>query len=134
MAPSLIAGGDAFVAGVQLVIEAALQSPNFLYRTELSSEVGSGGYIDLNDHEIAARLSYALWNSMPDDTLDGLADAGELHTPEQVAAQAQRMLEDERAEATVADFHGSGSTSRVTKTCCATRTSSRSSSPSSPTR
>lgn len=105
MAPSLSAGGDAFVAGVQLVIEAALQSPNFLYRGELSNEVGSEGFIDLNDHEIAARLSYALWNTMPDDTLAGLADAGQLHTPEQVAAQAQRMLDDARAEATVADFH-----------------------------
>jgi Protein of unknown function (DUF1592)/Protein of unknown function (DUF1588)/Protein of unknown function (DUF1587)/Protein of unknown function (DUF1595)/Protein of unknown function (DUF1585) len=101
----LLASGDAFKDGVQLVLEAALQSPNFLYRTELSRDVGDDGYVSLTDHEVASRLSYALWNTMPDTTLADAADAGELRSPAQVATQARRMLGDPKAKATVADFH-----------------------------
>ncbi len=101
---TLYEGVPALQAGVRLVIEAALQSPYFLYRVESSTEESSG-VIPLSDYEIADRLSYALWNTMPDDELFAAAAAGELHTADQVADQAGRMLADPRAEDVVAHFH-----------------------------
>jgi hypothetical protein len=87
--PTLIPGVDPFAAGVQLVVEAMLQSPHFLYRTELGTGTGRQR---LGDHEIAAKLSYALAGTMPDDDLFTAAGAGALKTDEQVAAQAERLL------------------------------------------
>lgn len=95
---------DPFAAGVRVVLEAMLQSPHFLYRLELSSE-RAGDVIQLTDHELAARLSYALWDTMPDDELFRAAQAGELRTPEGIRAQAERMLRDRKAEDMVASFH-----------------------------
>lgn len=103
-APAWITG-DAFHAGVQVVLEAVLQSPDFLYRVELSQMEGLPGLIRLGSHEVAARLSLLLWNNLPDATLNAAADNNELQTEDQVAAQVQRMLEDSRARAVVADFH-----------------------------
>ncbi|WP_437900119.1 DUF1592 domain-containing protein [Sorangium sp. So ce124] len=95
-----------FSTGVELVIQAMLQSPHFLYRVEHGMPDPAGeGVVALSDHEIASRLSYLLWSSMPDDALFAAADAGELSTAEQIAAQARRMLEDPRARAAVANFH-----------------------------
>ncbi|WP_437593196.1 DUF1592 domain-containing protein [Sorangium sp. So ce1000] len=95
-----------FSTGVELVIQAMLQSPHFLYRVEHGMPDPAGdGVVPLSDHEIASRLSYLLWSSMPDDALFAAADAGELRTAEQIAAQARRMLEDPRARAAVANFH-----------------------------
>ncbi|WP_437681276.1 DUF1592 domain-containing protein [Sorangium sp. So ce131] len=92
--------------GVSVVIQAMLQSPHFLYRVEHGMpDPDARGVAPLSDHEIASRLSYLLWSSMPDDALFAAADSGELHTPEQIAAQARRLLEDPRARAAVADFH-----------------------------
>jgi len=98
-------GTDPFNEGVQVVIDAALQSASFLYRVELSTTAGLPGFIRLGSHEVAARLALMLWNGLPDTLLDQAADANELQTPEQVAAQAQRMLEDPRARSVVEDFH-----------------------------
>lgn len=95
---------DAHTAGIRLVLEAMLQSPFFLYRVELSDE-RKDGVIPLSDYEIAARLSYALWGSMPDEELFAAAAAGMLKEPEGLEMQARRMLEDRRAEARVVDFH-----------------------------
>jgi hypothetical protein len=95
---------DDFTAGVRLVVETILQSPSFLYRIELSAEV-DGGVIPLNDWEIASRLSYFLWNTMPDDELLDLAAVGELTDPGTVETQARRMLEDPRAAGVVKSFH-----------------------------
>src|SRR5262245_26242370 len=83
---TLVASGDAFRDGVRLVVEAMLQSPQFLYRAELSSTTGSGGLIALDDWEIASRLSFLAWDSMPDAELFTQARSGMLGTPEQVAA------------------------------------------------
>ncbi|AUX41942.1 hypothetical protein SOCE26_033670 [Sorangium cellulosum] len=92
--------------GVSVVIQAMLQSPHFLYRVEHGMpDPDARGVAPLSDHEIASRLSYLLWSSMPDDALFAAADAGELHTAEQIAAQARRLLEDPRARAAVANFH-----------------------------
>ncbi len=96
---------DAFTAGVHLSIQVFLQSPHFLYRVESSSEVGEDGRIHLNAWELATKLSYMLWNSMPDDELLAAAEAGELDDTAGVVVQAARMLDDPKAHATIADFH-----------------------------
>jgi hypothetical protein len=92
--------------GVQVVIQAFLQSPHFLYRVEFGAPANAGdAVIPLGDHEMASRLSYFLWGTMPDDALFAAAAAGQLRTAEQIAAQAQRMLADPRARAAVRNFH-----------------------------
>ena len=84
--------------GAPMVVEGMLQSPNFLLRTENGAEPSWRPY------ETASRLSYALWNSMPDAELFRAAAAGELGSPEGVDKQARRMLKDPRAKATVDEF------------------------------
>jgi Protein of unknown function (DUF1592)/Protein of unknown function (DUF1588)/Protein of unknown function (DUF1595)/Protein of unknown function (DUF1585)/Protein of unknown function (DUF1587) len=92
--------------GFQLVIQALLQSPHFLYRVELGMpDPVDADVVPLSDHELASRLSYLLWGSMPDDALFAAADAGALRSPEQLAAEARRLLADPRARAAVANFH-----------------------------
>lgn len=83
--------GDSFEQGIQLAIEAALCSANFLFRPEPGP--------DLDDYALASRLSYFLWSSMPDDTLFELARKGKLRDPAQLVAQAKRMLADPKAAA-----------------------------------
>jgi hypothetical protein len=87
-------------------IQAILQSPGFLYRWErgLARPLSDGELVKFDDYEVASRLSYFLWNSLPDQQLMAAADAGELKTPEQIAAQAARLLADPRADDTFADF------------------------------
>jgi hypothetical protein len=95
-----------FREGIRMVIEAALQSPHFLYRVELGAAAGpSEGIVYLNDWEMASRLSYFLWGTMPDDELFAAAEAGLLRTKEQIADQARRMLDDSRVRETSRDFH-----------------------------
>ncbi len=93
-----------FDAAVQMTVAAMLQSPQFLYRLESGNEAASNGQLELSQHELASRLSYFLWESMPDDELLAAADANELATDEQVAAQARRMLDDSRAREAVRNF------------------------------
>ncbi|XXX72957.1 DUF1592 domain-containing protein [Sorangium sp. So ce134] len=93
-----------FDDGAQLIIEAFLVSPSFLVRAEIS-EKAEGEYFVLNSHEVASRLSYLLWGSMPDDELFAAADADALLTPEQILAQAQRMLADPKSRGMVKAFH-----------------------------
>ncbi len=101
----LVGSGDDFKDGVSLVVQAMLQSPQFLYRTEYSNEIGPDGLIPLNDYEVASRLSYFIYNSMPDDELLSAAEAGELSGSDQVRAQVERMLQTDRALQTLVDFH-----------------------------
>lgn len=103
--PELIASGDDARDGVQVVVEAMLQSPKFLYRPELTQDQQSDGYFKLDSFEIAQRLSYMLWNTMPDDELFDAAADDSLSTQEGLLAQAERLLDDPRAEGPVADFH-----------------------------
>ncbi len=92
------AEGD-FRAGATYGLAAMLQSPYFLYRVELgTADPDDPATRWLDDHELATRLSYLLWNTTPDDTLLAAAAAGELSTPEGLSAQATRLLEDPRAE------------------------------------
>ena len=88
--------------GVQMVIEAVLQSPFFMYRLELG-EPGEEEVVSLSDYEVASRLSYFLWGTMPDETLLTAATAGELSTKEQVEAQARRMINDPKARIRIND-------------------------------
>lgn len=102
---AMILGGDAFVSGIELVLRVMLQSPHFLYRVERSSAVREGR-IPLDDFEIATRLSYALWNTMPDDELFAAASRGELTRQESLLVQARRLLADARAKSVLLGFHG----------------------------
>lgn len=115
-----VAGFDAIVAkGPQItptgapaeVAEALLYmfliSPSFLQRTEITENSDGGGHYTLSNHEVASRLSYLLWGSTPDDALNQAADANLLSTPEQILAQAQRMLQLPQAHDMVSDFHRS---------------------------
>jgi len=100
----LVDTGDAFQKGVTVTLEAFLQSPKFLYRTELSA-TRAGALIALDPYEIATRLSYLIGNSAPDGELVAAAASGALSTPEQVAAQASRLVRLAAAAETVRDFH-----------------------------
>jgi hypothetical protein len=88
-----IARGDSHELSLRHALAAALVSPSFLFRDELGTSEGGA----LNDHQIASRLSYFLWMTMPDDTLMRLADNGTLHEPDILRAQVKRMCADPRA-------------------------------------
>ncbi len=92
------------VARVAIIVQAALQSPFFLYRDE-SGTADADGLVALDDHQIANRLSYTLWDSMPDAELFRAAEAGELTEGDGLRAQAARMLDDAKAETKIRSFH-----------------------------
>lgn len=92
-----------FEDGLTFALSAMLQSPNFLYRVETGEPDGSGLRV-LNDYELASRLSFFFWNSIPDDELLELAARGELHDPEVLLAQSQRLLDSERSRDGVRAF------------------------------
>jgi hypothetical protein len=95
--------GDPLEEGVRVSLQAMLASPNFLFRIERDPAGRTGAY-RLNDHELASRLSYFLWSSMPDDELSRAADRGALRQPDAVEAQVRRMLLDPKASALADDF------------------------------
>jgi hypothetical protein len=91
--PTLYPGVDAFKAGASLVIQAMLQSPYFLYRTELGTAAAGATKVPLDDWEVSAKLALAITNSIPDDTLLAAAAAGQVHDSAGVATQAKRLLD-----------------------------------------
>ena len=95
-----------FQDALGIVVEAILQSPGFLYRWErgLAAPLQDGALVKFDSYEMASRLSYFIWKSMPDAALLATADANGLTTPDEVGAQAQRMLDDPRADDTLSDF------------------------------
>lgn len=95
---------DATTSGIRLVVETMLQSPFFLYRTETATASG-GGIVKLGGYEIASRLSYAFWNTMPDDELFDAAGTGALDTEDGVRAQAERLFDHPRTRAQFDHFH-----------------------------
>lgn len=101
----ILGGADPFIDGVTLTLQAFLQSPHFVYRVETSEKARPDGLIPLTGYEVATRLSYVLWNTMPEDKLLDAAGAGELDTPAGVRAYAETMLDDPRGRATVASYH-----------------------------
>lgn len=96
---------DEFVLRARWVIAAVLQSPHFLYRVEGGVGDPVNGRVRLGPYELASKLSYALWRTMPDDKLVGYAASGKLATNDGVAAVVKEMLADGRVEATLVDFH-----------------------------
>ena len=97
------AAGDSFEEGVRLALQAVLLSPNFLFRIERDPAAGED-VRTLDDHELAARLSYFLWADMPDERLFRLADRGRLTDPAVLQTEALRMLADPKARTLVTDF------------------------------
>jgi len=95
--------GGSHAEGLELMLGAMLQSPYFLYRIETTVGDEEVGLVD--DWALASRLSYFLWRSAPDDALLDAAEAGTLHEPEELEAQARRLLEDPRHWRGVVDFH-----------------------------
>ena len=101
------AEGASFEEGLQVAVQAILVSPKFLFRIEQNPAGGApGGFTRLSDFEIASRLSYFLWSSMPDEALLRAAGAGKLSTDDGVAEQALRLLADPKADAFVENFAG----------------------------
>ncbi|MEM9458205.1 MAG: DUF1588 domain-containing protein [Myxococcota bacterium] len=92
--------------GLRVVIQGMLQSPFFLYHVEQGQPAEADGEIvALTDYEVASRLSFLLWNTIPDDELRSSAEAGALGTADAVEQQVVRMLEDPRAREGIAGFH-----------------------------
>jgi hypothetical protein len=98
--------GAVFSEAIRTVVMAMLQSPNFLYRWELGPNlpIKDGTLLRFNSQEMASRLSYALWASMPDDRLFQLADSNSLTTIDHIQFEARRMLIDPRATLAYSDF------------------------------
>ena len=94
-----------FYTAVQLAVAATLQDPEFLYRVEEGTAGSTAGLLELDGYEIASRMSYLLWASMPDDALFAAAAAGTLDSPEGRSAEALRMFDDPRARAQLHRFH-----------------------------
>ncbi|MGI9473832.1 MAG: DUF1592 domain-containing protein [Rubripirellula sp.] len=89
------------------VIAAVLSNPNFLFRAERDPDAGAGEFVrDLDGYELASRLSYFLWSSMPDKELFDLAASGQLRDRNVLADQARRMLADPKSKALVDNFAG----------------------------
>ena len=96
------AAGERWEAGVQLAMQAVLVSPKFLFRVELDNRPDSPDPHPINEYQLASRLSYFLWASMPDQELFDLAGRGQLNA--NLEAQVQRMLKDPRAHSLVDQF------------------------------
>ena len=90
--------GDCFETAMRWAYRAALCSPDFLYHIEPAGK--------LDQFALASRLSYFLWNSMPDQGLTDLAAQGKLQSPEVLAAEVERMLADDRSQRFIEDFLG----------------------------
>jgi len=98
--------GD-FDHGIQKAVQAVLVSPDFLFRTEHDPPgTAPGTAFRVNDYELASRLSFFLWSSIPDDELLTLADSGKLKDSAVLEAQVRRMLDDPRAHALASNFGG----------------------------
>ncbi len=98
-----------FESGIELALQRLLVSPSFLFRTEIapaSAQQAPHGVYRISDLELASRLSFFLWSSIPDDTLLDLAVQGRLHEPLVLERQARRMLADPRSQAFIDNFAG----------------------------
>ena len=89
---TVVANGGDFDKAVELVLESMLQSPRFIYRMENQQSSGQ-----VNNHELAVRVSYLIWGAPPDKALNDAADKGELGDASKLQSHVQRMLKDPRA-------------------------------------
>lgn len=100
-----LASGDEYDAAMRKALKPVLVSPHFLFRMETDqAPAGSHDAYRVTDHELAVRLSYFLWATMPDDKLFAAADAGNLHEPSVLDAEVKRMLADPKAVALTDQF------------------------------
>jgi hypothetical protein len=100
------ARGD-FEFGIEMALSSVLVNPRFLFRIELAPDgIAPGTPYRISDLELASRLSFFLWSSIPDDELIDLAAGGQLSDPDVLDAQVRRMLADDRARALVTNFAG----------------------------
>jgi hypothetical protein len=90
--------------GIELVLRGMLQSPRFLYRVEIGNGQGGPNAVQLSGYEVAARLAYVLWNTLPDAQLTQAAASGSLSNKDQVLAQLTRMLQDPKGQNLVRGF------------------------------
>ena len=97
--------GD-FDAGIEQALKALLVAPEFLFRIEHDPAGAAGSVHRVSDVELASRLSFFLWSSIPDDRLLDLAEHGRLSDPATLQQQVQRMLDDPRSQALVTNFGG----------------------------
>jgi hypothetical protein len=98
--------GDDYARSVKLAMSAVLVSPHFLFRVEQERDADPAKPYAIGDFELASRLSYFLWSSMPDDALFAAAASGKLRDPEALNAEVRRMLADPRSAAFVSNFVG----------------------------
>jgi hypothetical protein len=94
--------GDSFDESIRVALQAMLMSPNFLFRVE--RQVAGSGAVPIEAHDLASRLSYFLWSSMPDDELMQAADSGTLEKPAGFNEQFRRMLADPKSDALIENF------------------------------
>jgi hypothetical protein len=97
---------EKFDEGLRIALEAILLSPNFLFRIEREPTAPATGTYNLNDFELATRLSYFLWSSLPDEPLMRAAREHKLTQPGGLQTQLKRMLTDPRATALIDNFAG----------------------------
>lgn len=88
-----------YAESLRLMLKAVLISPQFLFITPAQEAEPGKAIVPLDDYQLASRLSYLLWATMPDAELSQLADAGTLHEPQVLKAQTRRLLADKRARA-----------------------------------
>ena len=101
------ASGGRFDAGIQMALRRVLASPKFVFRSEADpAGVAPGTAYRISDLELASRLSFFLWSSMPDDELLDVASRGMLKDPDTLAGQTRRMLAHPRSTALVTNFAG----------------------------
>ncbi len=93
------ANGLAYTEALRLMVKAVLVSPQFLFITPHGEGQPVGGIVRLDDHQLAARVSYLLWATPPDAELSGLADRGKLHEPAVLRSQVKRLIKDPRSRA-----------------------------------
>ena len=99
--------GGSFDAGIRAGVARILSSPNFLYRIERDQPgVKPGSAHAISDVELASRLSFFLWSSIPDERLLTLATAGQLRQPGVLVSEMRRMIADKRADSLVSNFAG----------------------------
>jgi mono/diheme cytochrome c family protein len=96
-----------FDTGIERALQRILADPEFVFRKEAEpSSLAAGKTWRISDLELASRMSFFLWSSIPDDELIGLASRNKLHDPTELERQAKRMLADPRSEALVTNFTG----------------------------
>jgi hypothetical protein len=99
--------GGKFDSGIEAVIQRILIDPDFIYRAEIEpAKVVAGTPYQISDLELASRLSFFLWSSIPDNELINLASANKLHEPRVLKQQVDRMIADPRSQALVQNFTG----------------------------